>query len=336
MFGGGSTEKDENADDNVVDTIEETNTTVLDDSCSQTVTDEDKDGVLDGEESIVECAAFDEEPEPVDRIHRLSWRKGTQVETQSTLLRGSGAWSALATKKTENSFADTNPPSPQSVTSLTRGDKLFLSASHGDSKYDCAWDALFSEDLSEEDGTRMDQLLDLFENEMPDEDDSVVTSRSSTPANTFSQESGFEAVPLTQRGESVADTIEQEIMSDPIRMQSIEAVCPKWRDNIRYALAQRGPAEIRQALERVRRSMTNLQNIKQKVSTVWTRQEVVLQLFEATLSASLSRLPSDGSPESNSFEDDEPAPFAPPVQVARTTVLSPIIEGDEALMQPSQ
>jgi len=256
------------------------------DLCSQSVADEDKEGALGGEESVADYAEFEAEPKPVDHIHRVSWRKGTKVHDQSPLLRGSGAWSALTNnnKVAGNSFIDAKPPSPQSVASSTCGDNLLLSTSYDDSKYNCAWDALFSENVTDDD-TGVDQLLDLFETEMADEDDH---------APSFSQQPEFETAPLTQRGQVVADSIEEEIASDPTRLQSIEAVCPNWRDNIRFALAQRGPAEIRQALERVRHSMDNLQSTKKKVATVWKRQEVVLQLFEMSLSASLSRLDEQG------------------------------------------
>jgi hypothetical protein len=289
--------------------------------CSQTVIDEDTESVLDVEESVADHSEFDPEPHPIDHIHRVSWSKGTKVEGQSPLLRGSGAWSALTTKMTGNVFVGTSPASPQSVTSAPREPWNQMLLTSSDSKYNCAWDALFSDDAADDDG-RMEQLLVLFENEMVDGD--LVTS--------FSQQSDFEMTSLTQRGENAAETIEEEIMSDPTRMQSIEAVCPKWRDNIRYALAQRGPAEISQALEGVRRSMKNLQATKEKVTAVWKRQEVVLQLFEMSLSTSLSRLSTSESPESHATNADDESVIASAVQVKRSTAaLSPIVEGDETL-----
>ena len=329
--GGGSKTKDETAEetDHSIDPEDEENTSVVD-VCSQTGIDEDSsESILDGEESLAVYSELDTEANPVDHVHRLSWRKGTKVEAHSPLLRGSGAWAALTTKATGNSHVNIKLYSPHSVASSTRGPRSLLLSNSPNSKYNCAWDALFSDDVADDD-TRMDQLLHLFENEMLD--DGVVTSDSSTRAQAFSQQSDFETVLLTQRGETVAETIEEEIMSDPTQMKLIEAVCPKWRDNIRYALAQRGPEEIRQALEGVRRSMKNLQATKEKVITIWKRQEVVLQLFEMSLSASLSRLSTSGSPERHARKVDDESAIASPVQMkAATMALSPIVEGDEML-----
>lgn len=334
MFGGGDKEKDENAKQNAGSTVD----TVVLDTCSQTVTDEDKEEVVCDDENVAAHSDLDSEPEPVDHIHRLTWKKGMKVETQSALLRGSGAWSALTTKETQSSPGDANTALFQSVASPSKEDDLFRSGSHDDDdKYNCAWDALFADMTDEDDDGKMDQLLDLFETEMSQDDDPMA-SDASTLEQALSQRSEFESVPLTQRGQDVANKIEEEIMLDPMRLQSIEAVCPRWRDNIRYAVAQRGPAEIRQALERVRCSMNNLQNTKQKVSIVWKRQEVVLQLFEMSLSASLSRLPSEESPDENcdaNAEGDEPTLASPSARLREATLLSPIIEGIESLSQLS-
>lgn len=332
MFGGGSKEEDENANQNILDSIDDEK----EEDCgkSQTVTDEDKEVDVDGEEDSV--VDDEPEPEPVDRIHRLSWRNGIKVEDQSPLVRGSGAWSALTTtnKSSSTALVESNPYSPLSSTSPTRG--------HGGSlfptpeRYNCAWDTLFMDDVVDDtdDDARIDQLLDLFENDSISEPSAA---RAPTQEG-FTQESQLDARILTQRGESVAESIESEITSDPLRLQSIEAVCPQWRDNIRYALAQRGETDIRKALERVQRSMETLQRTKEKVSTVWKRQEIVLQLFETAMLASLSRLESDESPDDDdpTTTNDGKKSAGSSKQEQTTSMLSPILEGDESLTKPSQ
>lgn len=331
MFGGcGSKDKGEDNDANVDanEGNQEVNIAVADDQCSQTVSAEDKDEEdLDAEGPADE---FEPEPEPADRIHRLAWRKGGKVEGHSSLLRGSGAWNALTTNAPENSLVDIKPSSPQTAASMTQGtdSSLMPTPPTRTDTYSCAWDALFSDGFSEDD-EGLDQLLDLFESEMCD-DEPDGRGDEGTP-DAFSQQSAFETPLLSQRGESVVNAIEEEITSDPPRLQSIEAVCPKWRDNIRYALAHRGPAEIRQALDRARRSMTNLKRTEEKVSLVWQRQRVVLELFESSLSASLSRLT---TVDDSSDESDERCLAVQ--QNKETTVLSPIMEGNEDVTQPSQ
>lgn len=287
MFGGGGskeTEKTPALDQNEANTTEAA-ANAENAASSQAVAEDTNDIASDAEESLQECGEMDAEEEepPVDNIHRLAWRNGAKIETQSPLLRGSGAWSALTTNKPTTKSSPVLAETSLSVTSPAReteGYKPRPPTRNGN--YNCAWDALFSDSMDDDDETRMDQLLGLFETEMQDD--------CSSDSQMCSQQSAFETLPLTQRGESIAETIEEEITSDPVRLHSIEAVCPNWRANIRFALSHRGSDDVGLALERVRRSIVNLQNTKEKVSTVWKRQEVVLELFEAALSASLARL----------------------------------------------
>ena len=308
MFGG--SKKGENTDQDILDNPDlEDDTTKEEKTHSQTVTDEDKEDVADETSAIDAELDYEPEPDPVDHIHRASWRKGAIVESQTQMCLASGAWSALTTNK-----AGRNHQSPGSALSPVR-ELRNVSLPTSVSKYDCAWDALFSADAtddSNDDDSRINQLLDLFENEISEESVSPETPTfASTQREGFTQESQFEAAVLSQRGENLAGSIEDSIVSDPTQLQFIQAACPKWRDNIRFALAHRGEVEIRQALGRVQRSMQALQATKEKVSLVWNRQEVVLKLFEMSLSASLSRLErpeeeplqSDSTKETDKFQN---------------------------------
>lgn len=264
--------------------------------------DENNEDGLEGTQAVEDFANIDPEISPIDRIHRLSWREGAKAEAQSPLLRESGVWSALTTKPcTTTTNASDCLPSPQydSITSPSR-QPSGLPPSTSNHKYICAWDALFSDHIASEDGA-MTQLLDLFEAEMTGGD----ATCSETPINelTSSQLSVVETPILTQRGESLAEMIEDKITSDPIKMQLVDAMCPNWRENIRYALAQRGEDEVREALERVQHTLKNLETMKEKIPAIWKRQEVVLQLFEMTLSESLTRLATNAGSLYNGDDD---------------------------------
>lgn len=338
LFGGGSKEKGENTDqDNLENPDLKADSKKEENIQSQTVTDEDKEDIADNISVIDAELDYEPEPDPVDHIHRVSWRKGAIVERQAPLCLASGAWSALTANKVGR-----NPPSPGSASSPVR-ELGSVSLPTSVSKYDCAWDALFSADVtddSNDDDSRINQLLDLFEDEMGEESVSLeAPTFASTQREGSSQASQFEGAVLSQRGESIASSIEDSIMSNLTQLQSIEAACPKWRDNIRFALAHRGEAEIRQALERVQRSMQALQATKEKISLVWNRQEVVLKLFEMSLSASLSRLEQPGeeslqnesTKETANLSKKEPAS----IQGKASNRLSPVIECDELLSQSS-
>lgn len=340
IFGGVSKEKGENTDQDILDNpaLEE-DAEKEEKPHSQLVTDEDKEDAADNASAIDMEYDYEPEPDPVDHIHRVSWRKGAIIESQTPFCQGSGAWSTLTTNKDGR-----NPQCSGSTSSPVR-ELGNVSLATSASKYDCAWDALFSADVSDDsndDDSRIDQLLDLFENEISEESASPGTSTSaSTHREGFTQESQFEAAVLSQRGENIAVSIEDAIASDPTQLESIEGACPKWRDNIRFALAHKGETEIGQALERVQRSMQALQATKQKVSTLWSRQEVVLKLFEMSLSASLSRLE---RPEAVSLQGDFAKETAKvrkkevtsSIQGKALDRLSPLIECEELPSQSSQ
>jgi hypothetical protein len=338
MFGGVSKDTGENTDQDILDNpaLEE-DTEKEEKPHSQPVTDEDKEDAAENASAIDMEYDYEPEPDPVDHIHRVSWRKGAIIESQTPFCQGSGAWSTLTTTKDGR-----NPQCSGSTSSRELGN---VSLATSASKYDCAWDALFSADVSDDsndDDSMIDQLLNLFENEISEESASPGASTSaSTQREGFTQESQFEAAVLSQRGENMAVSIEDSIASDPTQLQSIEGACPKWRDNIRFAFAHKGEAEIRQALERVQRSMQALEATQQKVSTVWSRQEVVLKLFEMSLSASLSRLE---RPEEVSLQGDFAKETAKvrkkeatsSIQGKALDRLSPVIECEGLPSQSSQ
>jgi hypothetical protein len=336
MFGGGSKKDDENAvkhndsTDALVDA--ENDATVLD-LCSPTVTDEDNEDALEVIEAVEEYADCDPETSPVDRIHRLTWREGAKAEAQSPLLRGTGLWSALTNKSctTSPNASDCLPSSQHdSIASSPRQSRDHLRSTSNDDTYICAWDALFSDHIASDDGG-MTQLLDLFEAEIMDGD--AVSAETPTKELASSQTSLVETPMLTQRGQSLVEAIEDRITSDPIQLQAVEAVCPNWRGSIRYALAQRGEDEVREALERVQHSIENLKRMKEKIPALLKRQELVLQLFEMSLTESLTRLETSVGSHNNCDEDSQ---VQPPnaVLVCRqqddgTLALSTISEGDE-------
>ena len=285
----------QNDDENACKRIElagahdaENDATVLD-LCSPPLLDENIEVALEVTQGVENYANIDPELSPIDRIYRLSWREGAKAEQQSTLLRRSGVWSALTTKPcTSATTASDCLLSSQyaSTASPSRWSSGLLRLT-SNQKYICAWDALFSDPVASDDGA-MTQLVDLFETETSGGD--ATCAETSTNELTSSQLSVDETPILSQRGESLAVMIEDKIISDPIKMQLVEAMCPNWRENIRYALAQRGEDEVREALERVQHSLKKLETMKEKIPALWKRQEVVLQLFEMSLSESLTRL----------------------------------------------
>merc|ERR1712238_401253 len=83
---------------------------------------------------------------------------------------------------------------------------------------------------------------------------------------------------------------------------ALQRSCPNWKENIHFALLQKDPNEINEALENVRRSKMRMRVAKQKLLVAWESKNVTLEVFESALIKSAARLNSDSS--TSGHEDD--------------------------------
>eukprot|EP00978_Attheya_sp_CCMP212_P025859 scaffold84041_cov56-Attheya_sp.AAC.2 len=169
------------------------------------------------------------------------------------------------TKETESKVESATPS--ESINSKSHGSK---------------WDDMVAGIVDKSDGAGLDELLHLFE---------INHEESVAPCKMDDIEQTKTSVPnqLTQRGQTAVDTLEAMIMNDTVKYHAIESVCPKWRENIRYAQHIRNKESLRDAISNVRESRARLNDAKQQIMDAWQKQEHVLELFEMSLKESLNR-----------------------------------------------
>jgi hypothetical protein len=195
---------------------------------------------------------------PLGHIHRQSWRDGNNSNNDSTLI-GVGVWAAAT-------LTAQNATSPRM------------------NSHNCAWDRLFSDNLVEGDDG-VDELLDLFGTEVmctPVGDEDPVLDGSALERVTMSM--------LSPAAKQLADSIERQVIATNSKFAGMEAVCPNWRENIRFALIQQDSCDVESALQQVRQSKAKLERLKEQVMAAWKRQEAVLELYEMSLTESMKRL----------------------------------------------
>lgn len=96
---------------------------------------------------------------------------------------------------------------------------------------------------------------------------------------------------LSQRGQGIARGILNRIDTDPDKVALLDTECPKWRENVAYALLQQHDGDdLREALESVHQKQADLNRTKEIFLKTLVRQKTVLSVFEDALSQSLSRL----------------------------------------------
>ena len=165
--------------------------------------------------------------------------------------------------------------------------------------YGCGFNRIFGVESSEcEDDPGIDHLLGLFE-DAPSAQSSPARSRLGTsPPSKIA--SPIDLSMLTQRGKSLAEEIQDQVMSNSDKVSNLEAACPDWQENVAYALHQRDPDEIEEAMDKVQKSKARLARMKESYLKVMEEHETVLDVFELSLKQSRDRL-LDGNGLSSPF-----------------------------------
>lgn len=212
-----------------------------------------------------------EKEAPADNFQRVSWRDGN--------------------------LGTTDTASQQPVWSIMTSRKSSAAESSSDQETS-AWDRMFSTRmLNSAQGGGFDELIGLFESEAPGI--SMLSQRSAHHDEKDCELTQINVSQLSQPAQNLAESIAAKVMADPVKLARIEGVCPNWRENIRFALLQRGEDDIQAALTKVQESKAKLDKMKEEFLAAWGRQQTVMHLFELSLSTSLQRVngPADTSEE---------------------------------------
>ena len=81
-------------------------------------------------------------------------------------------------------------------------------------------------------------------------------------------------------------------------------VCPKWEENILFAMFQKEEVAVQDAVEKVRTSKAKLAGAKSALLRIISQQQTALDVFEDSLTASLGRLQGMQETSSTASQDD--------------------------------
>lgn len=131
-------------------------------------------------------------------------------------------------------------------------------------------------------------LVDLF-------DSMVGCNRDSTNDDDNDNDSAGDMLsymvdPLTPRGEQVATQIQYSVKNDPEKKAAIERMCPNWKENIEFVLAQTDPNHLQTALRNVQLAKAKLESMKDRVLRAFLDRENTLDVYERSLEGSIDRL----------------------------------------------
>lgn len=207
-------------------------------------------------------------------VHRVTWTRGEKVrESNSPETTFKGSWETFLTS---------------AVGKDTEQD------------YECAFNRLFAmespEKATKEDGALgIDELLGLFSQSSP------TKGATSTPKE---KRSPVDFSALTQRGRGLAETIQDQIISNSDKLSILESTCPQWRENVAFAMKQKDDGDVEVALENVRKSKQRLEKMKESFLGAWQQQQTVLDVYELSLNESLKRLSSSSTSSDETTETE--------------------------------
>ncbi len=209
------------------------------------------------------------ERECKEKVHRFEWNNGAKAVTGEEEEIPPG------------SIFDTILPYTQDPKDEECSDKVKIK----DGASVPLWDDLFdSEKKEKKEGANndpmagLDDLLCLFDDKSsePNHDDGSVVG---------GKDDRIDPTLLSQGAQKVA----HEVISSVASMERLSTSYPNWKENVYFAMLQKDPEEIRQALENVQESRMRLQNQKEEMLRAWESKNAALQVFEKALKTSFDR-----------------------------------------------
>ena len=245
-------------------------------------------GVDDDNEVQIEYVP---ERECDDRIHRLAWNNGARDNTniineETGTTSGSIFETILQMTQEDQDIVDDDNTKEEK--SLPLWDDLFESKNGRNSE---------ASKVDTEVG--LDDLLGLFE------DGATDSSKDSCSVQSSSQDEKprIDMSLLSQGAQVVANEMVSSFSSREKTPATLEHSCPNWKENIYFALLQKDPNDIQEALVNVRQSRIRMQAQRKIILDAWEGKNVALEVFESALKKSAARLNSDDSSTSQQNGD---------------------------------
>jgi hypothetical protein len=229
------------------------------------------------------------ERECADQIQRFK-RNGDARDTSDERMTTSGSiWDTILPMTQEQQIVNGNKNKANSLSlSKSPWDELFA---QGDADPEAGLDYLSESGDEDSEAAGLDDLLGLFEDGAEDP-----VGDSCSVQNRGNENNPVDMHLLSQGAQVVASKLISNFSStDKTKATLLQRSCPNWKENISFALLQKDPNDIQEALENVRQSRMRLHATRQKILDAWESKNLALEVFESALVKSAARLKLDTS-----------------------------------------
>jgi hypothetical protein len=239
----------------------------------ETVTEEEdaprRGEITSVEEGVEKYIAYSKGIEYSDQVHRQEWNREENCTSAAT--NRYSLWKILSS---------TIPKVPNEMGLCLGAVEYTQQVSNDNHEGDerCPWDDLFEVDGSEVAG--INQLVGLF----------GAYNKLEAIEELASCEDAVRLSQLSQSGQTEAIHLIESIEKDARKLELLEVVCPGWKENVAFSMKQNDEAEVRVALEQVQTKRRQMVEFKRRILDAWEKQDMTLDVFERSLSASLGRL----------------------------------------------
>ena len=154
------------------------------------------------------------------------------------------------------------------------------------------WAKSVASTLQIEDEEGLDALVELFDSSIDQNrpDGSVGCSQNSIDANGGIIDDDDENCPSTPSVKTVAEEIKTSVEDDPQKISAVERMCPNWKENVEFPLAQTDLQVLESAMGNMKQSRTDLEDMKDKVLQAYFDRRTTLELYEKSCQAAIDRL----------------------------------------------
>lgn len=283
----------QNTDNNVSDAEEDQskgNTETLGNGIIPLFNEESNENDIDDDDNDLPTE-YVPERECNGRIHRLEWGNGARDNTNEEIGVTSGSIFDTILTMTQEHEDGTNDSNTKKDKPVPLWDDLFESRDDGKSKPRADVEA------------GLDDLLGLFGD--GDEETYLSKNDSNSVESSSKDENSVDVTLLSQGAKAVANELVSTFSSrEKNTIEAIERACPNWKENIYFALMQKDPKDISEALENVRESRMRMQTQRKRILDAWESKNAAMEVFETALKRSAALSKSDSSLASHEENND--------------------------------
>jgi hypothetical protein len=216
-----------------------------------------------------------------DEIHRLEWNKNGETNStdEDSGIPSGSIFDTVQRMRHDRHDDIDNHMNTRKGKPLPLWDDLFEPKNSRDKKEKAA-------DIE----AGLDDLLCLFEDDGVTGDSNEDTNcLDSVQSSNKDEQHQIDVALLSQGAQEVAKGVISGVLSREKTATSLESSCPNWKENVYFALTQKDPSDIRNALENVQQSRMRMEAQKEQLLKAWECKHAALVVFETALKTSFDR-----------------------------------------------